>query len=324
MALELDYGVPGSGKSYKAVNTIYQAFLNEKSDTYGKYQRFFCNIAEFKFDKFDGRGFKLVPNDLISKISQLRLLAVQGKEESEILDLARSLDLLDSLFVWDEAQTFFSKKNDVLLWWVEYHRHLHQDIILIAQSPDRIISGYKDLGDFHFMATPPSLRTTNALKYKRYSTPQLYKYSHSDTITLKPDPRIFDLYKSGANEKPKKVIYKFLGIAAVLVVVLLLTVSFIMSRYDSDDSNTTVSSSGSLPVVQHFSEIFTVACVGFECSYLGSVVSLADLNARSAEYGLNAVTTTSISEGVTLREYPFNVDFIKGVFNVTVASDSSD
>lgn len=109
--LECDFGVPGSGKSYKAVYTIYETFLNDKSDRYGKKDLFYTNIHEFKFDRFPNKGFPFVPNTLISQLSQLRLLDIQGKSKDEIIELARSMNLFNCLIVWDESQTFFSKKK---------------------------------------------------------------------------------------------------------------------------------------------------------------------------------------------------------------------
>lgn len=320
--LELDYGVPGSGKSYKAVNTIYQAFVNEKSDTFNKYQRFYCNIAEFKFDSFNGQGLKLVAPDFISQVAQLRIIALRGGSEDEILELARSFDLLDCLIVWDEAQSFFSKKNDVLLWLVEYHRHLHQDIILIAQSPDRILPGYKDLGDLHYKAVPPSLRVTNSLQYKRFATPQLFKKSVVDTLSLKPDPKIFALYKSGANEKPKKIIYKFVIIAIVIAFFVSGIFYFISNRF-SGDNNVSQPSVSSLPAVSSSSVVtadsITVACVGFDCSYMGSTVPIAVINQYEHDHNFLPSLVSQLSPNVFLRSYPNNNDFIKGVFNVSVS-----
>lgn len=321
--LELDYGVPGSGKSYKAVNLIYQSFVNEKSENFNKYERFYCNIAEFKFDSFNGQGLKLVPPDFIAKVSQLRLIAVAGGSETEILKKAREFDLLDCLIVWDEAQTFFSKKNDVLLWWVEYHRHLYQDIILIAQSPDRILSCYKDLGDLHFKAVPPSLRVSNSLQYKRFVTPQLYKKSVIDTISLKPDPKIFALYKSGANEKPKKVIYKFIIIAVVLAVVVALIFSFVGRRFSGDSNQTQPSApSYTSAPTQSYDDSITVACVGFDCSFMGSSVPLAVLNQYEHDFNFRSTIITQVSPNVFLRVYPNNHEFVKGVFNVSLPSSN--
>lgn len=326
--LECDFGVPGSGKSYKAIYSIYESFLNEKSERFNKYERFYTNVADFKFNKFPDKGFKLVPNDFIKNLSILRLLAIQGKSESEIIESARSLDLLDCLIVWDEAQSFFSKKNDVLLWWIEYHRHLHQDVILIAQSPRRILSEYKENGDLFFRAVSPSLRTSDSLKYKRYGTFNMYKGEVIDTISLKPDPIIFELYKSGANEKPKKVIYKFVFIALFLSLVVGSIFAFVTSSWSSNDSNSSASVTiaqtsltKSTPISSH---VFTVACVGFDCSYLGQSVVMSDLNVKEKEFNIYPTFTTQISDGVYLRTYSYNADFIKGVFNVSLSDSDTN
>jgi zona occludens toxin (predicted ATPase) len=319
MAIQLIFGVTGSGKTFKAVKEIYDSFIDTKSPTFNKYMRFYTNIADFQFDKFEGRAIPLVPNDFMLLLSKLRIMFIQGRGESEIIEVARSLDLLDCLIVWDEAQTYFSKKNDVLMWWVEYQRHLHQDIILIAQSPRRILSEYSDLAHLFYRANPPSLRVSDSITYKRYAESKLAKNSFIETFSLKPDNAIFALYTSGANEKPKKIIYKFIIIGSVLVVLVGLIFYYVSSRWshggDNVSNSPSVKKSVKAPISSH---VFTVACVGFDCSYLGELVSMSDLNVKEKEFNIFPLTTTLISDGVNLRTYSYNADFIKGVFNVSL------
>lgn len=53
------------------------------------------------------------------------------------------------LIVVDEAHNFFNKKNDeILTWWLTYHGHLYQDIILITQDLSLIDTGYKAVAEF--------------------------------------------------------------------------------------------------------------------------------------------------------------------------------
>ena len=323
--LECNYGVPGSGKSYKAVYTIYEAFINEKSSTFNKYERFYCNIAEFKFNKFEGKGFKLVPNDLIKQLSQLRLLAIQGKEESEILDKAREFNLLNSLIVWDEAQTYFSKKHDVLLWWIEYQRHLHQHVILIAQSPKRILAEYSDLGDKFFKAVPPSLRLTNSLQYKRYAESKLLKMSYIDTLTIKPSKDVFDLYTSGANEKPKKVIYKFIIIAVALFIVSIVLFKLIAGRFEhgNNDVNNSESSVVTSSSPLDLSNSFAVVCYGFSCSCMGSTFNLSDLNNYKKKFGLVPIDINSYSPEINIYSYQKNDLFFSEVLSAPVNNSSN-
>jgi len=326
MAITTVFGQTGSGKSYFGTYTIYNAFINEKSPTFGKYTHFFTNLAEFNFDKFPDKGFQLKPKEFISAISQLRAMFLYEKTESEIIEKSKELKLFGCLIVWDEAQTYISKKNEVLFWFVEYQRHLSQDIVFFAQTPSRVQEGIKDLSHNNYRAVSPAMRLGKNFEYKRFGNADLYQNSYIDTLTLKPDPKIFELYHSGNNEQPKKLIHKFLFLILVFTIIAVSVFYYALSRWSHGDDNVSEpvnNPSDSLYSPPVNSASFSVVCVGFECSYLGNSVSLSDLNKYDVQYHIFP-TVSRLSEGVFLRIYPLNAEFIKGVFNVSLSADSSD
>ena len=80
---------------------------------------------------------------------------------------AKKLNLYKALFVIDEAHNFFQTKDDVLVWWLTYHRHLYQDIFLITQNLALIDRKYKPLAEYFYKAVPSSLRLNKKVfKYK--------------------------------------------------------------------------------------------------------------------------------------------------------------
>lgn len=353
--IEYYLGLPGSGKTYRAVDHVYNAFLDPKSKTFGKYDRFFTNINEFKFDSFntpakiDSRklqskreietsesaiassktvAYNLDMDQLIISLGELRDLYLSKVGDSVMMDRADDLHLSNTLFIIDEAHNFFDTKNDVLVWWLSYHRHLHQDIILITQNLSLIYRKYLTFGEFFYRAVPSSLRLRGGIfTYHQFVNYKLYKTSHTDTIKVKFNQAVYDLYGSGANTQGKKVIYKFLLIAAFLFVLVLLLFKFISSNMgDSSDKNVSssvllsVSSSG---VTVDRSASFTVVCIGFDCVYMGQTLSLPELNGYEKQYSLQSLETTVVSDGVTLRSYARNDKFLSEVINVSAIPSSS-
>lgn len=343
--LEYYTGVPGSGKTYRAVDHIYNSFLDEKHENFSKYKRFYTNINEFNFEYFNDietdqsenlkskkpttKNDPLDPvannldfDHLLANLEILRELYLQKVPDAELMKRADELRLSDSFFVIDEAHNYFDSKNDTLVWWLSYHRHLHQDIMLITQSLDLIYRKYLRFAEFFYRAVPSSLRIRgNVFTYNQYLKWQLFKNSKSGTIKVKFNNEVYKLYGSGANTQGKKVIYKFIIFAVVGIIIAALGFTFFSSSITPDDSNSTISTAPSSKFVSSFStnrsSIFTVACVDFDCSLMGQSFSLAQLNHYTKMYSLEEVETISFSDGVHLRLFARNDRFFKEVLNVT-------
>ncbi|MFA6143789.1 MAG: zonular occludens toxin domain-containing protein [Sulfurimonas sp.] len=376
--LEYYTGVPGSGKTYRAVDHVYNCFLDQKSKSFGKYSRFFTNINEFHFEAFNEDiitdiepkkeikktvfsilkkanelsklpkkeieieeddetesipsqpkpqiAYQLDMDALLISLTELRERYLSKATDSELMELADKLNLSNTLFVIDEAHNFFDVKNDVYVWWLSYHRHLHQDIILITQNLSLIYRKYLTFGEFFYRAVPSSLRIRSGVfTYHQFIKYQLYKTSHTDTIKVKFDQKVYALYGSGANTQSKKVIYKFIAIAVVLFVIVAIffnVVGSFLGGGSSTDSNTTQGKFQNVPSAFIDRTVaFSVVCIGFDCSCLGQSFSLPQLNNYKSKYNLQSIETTVVGDGVFIYSFARNDKFLKEVLNVS--SDSS-
>lgn len=401
MAIEFYTGVPGSGKTYRAVDHVYNSFLDEKNPNFGKYERFYTNINEFNFDHFNKldnepvqtkedekpsflglikslKNLKASPKDQFAKVSasntsrshdksqsgkrelitnesalgrddedmiaieldidqliidleEIRQLYLNKVPDSELMKRANELKLSDSLFIIDEAHNFFDTKNDTLIWWLSYHRHLHQDIMLITQSLDLIFRRYLKFSEFFYQAVPSSLRVRGGVfTYNQYIKWQLFKNSKVDSIKIKFNPAVYALYGSGANTQSKKVIYKFIILGAVLFLLAALGFGLFKSTLTDSDKNSTEKSSNAvtlktaptLPIDR--SKSFTVVCVGFDCSCMGQTLSLSDLNGYVKQYDIHPLESTMVSDGVFLRTFANNDKFLSEVLNVQINPTASN
>lgn len=377
--LEYYTGVPGSGKTYRAVDHVYNCFLDEKSKSFGKYSRFFTNINEFHFEAFNEdistdiepktnmkksvfailqkanelsklpkKDVAIVEDDdeiestpsqpkqqvaypldmdaLLISLTELRELYLSKVSDSLLMERADELNLSNSLFIIDEAHNFFDTKNDVYVWWLSYHRHLHQDIILITQNLSLIYRKYLTFGEFFYRAVPSSLRIRSGVfTYHQFIKYQLYKTSHTDTIKVKFYQKVYALYGSEANTQSKKVIYKFIAIAVVLFVIVAIFFNIVGSFLgggSSSDSNTTQGKNQNVSsAVIDRTVAFSVVCIGFDCSCLGQSFSLPQLNNYKPKYNLQSIETTVVGDGVFIYSFARNDKFLKEVLNVS--SDSS-
>jgi zona occludens toxin len=330
--LEYYTGVPGSGKTYRAVSYAYDCFIDEKSKVYKKYKFFYTNINEFKFDAFnsgiDDVAFVLHMDKLLVSLSELHKLYLNNESDAVLLQRSKELNLSDTLFIIDEAHNFFDTKNDVLIWWLSYHRHLHQDIILITQNLSLIFKKYLSFGEFYYNAVSSSLRLRGSVfTYHQFIKWQLYKNSHTNTFKIKFNPAVYALYSSGANTQGTKVIHKFIAIAVFLFIVVIIFFKLYVSHFSNSDSNATKKQDSNVQKNNLSSyvgsEIFTVVCIGFDCSYLGQSVTLKDLNRFKTDYKL-VETKTSVSGDVVFHSFVKNNNFLKGVFNVSLDSSNSN
>jgi zona occludens toxin len=370
--LEFYSGVPGSGKTYRAVDHVYNSFLDEKNPNFGKYERFYTNINEFNFSYFnndvneiqktedqkpsflslirslqkvksqpiklpkakiekdklihdenDDIAIELDIDQLLIDLEEIRQLYLSKVPDSELMKRADELKLSNSLFIIDEAHNFFDTKNDTLIWWLSYHRHLHQDIMLITQSFDLIFRRYLKFSEFYYQAVPSSLRVRGGVfTYNQYIKWQLFKNSKVDSIKIKFNPDVYALYSSGANTQGKKVIYKFIFMGAGLMLFAALGFGLFKSTLVGSDDNATTKTPNSVTLKSaptasiDRSKSFTVVCVGFDCSYLGQSISLANLNGYVKQYSLHIIESTMVSDGVFLRTFASNDKFLTEVFNV--------
>lgn len=324
--IEIYTGVPGSGKTYRAVSYLYDIFLDSKSKSFGKFEKFYTNINEFSFDEFpQGVAFDLDFEDLQSKLKQLHTLYMTKCTDSDLIELAKTLHIDNAFFVIDEAHNYFEKKNSVLTWWLSYHRHLHQDIILITQNLSLIESKYKSFSEFFYKAIPSSLRVFgNTLKYEQFIGSRMFKNQRSEKISLKFNPDIYSLYHSGANTQSKKVIYKYIAYAVIALVVLLLVLySIVHFMFGGDTNKPPVVSppasqqksvSSPLPDLKPFvtSDYMRFVCDFDSCSYNGQIFTNSQMLIFIKQYDLKVKHFESIDSSFFIYQYQKNDAFLKG------------
>ncbi|MDD5157782.1 zonular occludens toxin domain-containing protein [Sulfurimonas sp.] len=391
--IEYYTGVPGSGKTYNAVNHAYNCFIDSSHKQYGKYKNFYTNINEFNFEFFNDNALiasksdkkqsllksifssiktpsinknhfftkekKLIPNEsalasdtevqsvkkvvaynleidkLLESFTILHTLYLEKADDSVLIEKSRELNILDTLFIIDECHNYFSDSNTVLIWWLSYHRHLHQDIILITQNFSLVNRKYLTFGEFFYKAVASSLRVRSSVfTYHQYINYHLYKNAHSDTIKVNFRASVYALYSSGANTQSKKVIYKYIFIAVVLLAVVFLVFNMIISRFShaNDDSKKATLATNSKninavqspilnsPAPQNINNVdsFSVVCVENDCISNNQRFSVTDLVTYTSKYGLTQIGIDKLCSDVFIRSYSKNEKFQKEVLNVSL------
>lgn len=240
-------GVPGSGKSYFAVDKIYNNFSADEEAIRDKNSTFeicYTNINEFNFTKVKN-VYKLDFDDLKIKLTELHKYYKDKKDDEFLVEKCKEYDIHNALFVIDEAHNFFDVKDVVLIWWLSYHRHLFHEIILITQNLSLIESKYKSFSEFFYKAYPQSLTLIKThFKYNVYCSSRMSLNSKSGSIKIKRNKKVFELYKSGDSINAQNVILKFLIFGVVILFLLVgLFYWFISSKTPdnpiADDVNVT-------------------------------------------------------------------------------------
>ncbi|MCW8895191.1 MAG: zonular occludens toxin domain-containing protein [Sulfurimonas sp.] len=234
-------GVPGSGKSYFAVNKIFNNFSdseNAKPDLNKNYKNCYTNINEFKFDKFQD-VYKLDFDDLKDKLTQLYALYKDKVSDSELIKKCDEFEISNTLFVIDEAHNYFDINDKVLIWWLSYHRHLFQDVFLITQNLALIFSKYKSFAEYFYNAKPTTVVfNRNYLVYDSFISSRLSIKSHSGRIKVKKNKEVFDLYHSGDSVKSDNVILKYIGYAVSFFVLGAILFFIIINNFgNKEDDN---------------------------------------------------------------------------------------
>lgn len=237
-------GNPGSGKTYYAVFMIYQLFLYEPKKTFltkfvkpkekPNYSYCYTNINEFKFelcDKFKKFDF----DEFYLGLRILYALYKTGATDNEVNEKAKELNLYGCVFVLDECHNFFKdKKDEILVWWLTYHRHLYQDIYLITQDLTLVNNEYKRIAEKFYRAVDSSRRLfSKKFRYEVYASFRLYKKDQLEIINIPFLEEVFNLYHSGQSSN-KKSFVRFYFLLAVLVFIFLLLYFYfiVMSMFE--------------------------------------------------------------------------------------------
>ena len=182
MSVILFTGKPGSGKSYRIVAKLM--------DISSKYY-VFHNIDGLNHDFFDEDGKYMRRWDEIEGFLTLT-------KQKEICGYIREQFNRPVLVVIDEAQSQgFASRNQVLLDWISYHRHLGQDIWLVSQSLFTINRDFTDRCDYECRAKRGI--ATNQFIYQYAVSGEVFK---TDRVAKRK--AVFKAYKSFEHDEMKK------------------------------------------------------------------------------------------------------------------------
>lgn len=247
-------GVPGSGKTYKAVYTIFNNFSSNdkaKKDLKKDFINCYTNINEFKFDKVE-YVYKLDFDELKNNLTKLHKLYKSKVTDDELIAKCKEFGIYKSLFVIDEAHNYFDINDVVLVWWLSYHRHLYQDIYLITQNLSLVHSKYKTFSEFFFRAKSTTVSLNrDTFKYDVYINSRLAMNARSHTERLSKIKEVFDLYQSGDEVVVSNILLKFYVFSFLMVVA---GVVFIYFYFSSSNSSQIDSNISQIPISRNFSQ----------------------------------------------------------------------
>lgn len=193
--LRIILGVPGSGKSYYAVNYLK------------------------KFIKYDSLYQTLLLDPqvlLVTNIEGIKVPHIKWEEylEAGMLNIEKTREFMRDnqykrgVFIVDEAQrTLSGLKDNEKYFFFEYHRHLGLDIFLIVQTLKALPPRLVELTEYVIEALP----RTYAIFGFRYKMKDSKTGQVLYTKVIKIDQDVFKVYKSfevdeDSKAKPKKVI----------------------------------------------------------------------------------------------------------------------
>lgn len=239
--IEYDLGVPGAGKTYKAVYSLYANFginskLKDSKFIHNDIDFAYTNINEIKLDSFDSGTIKKLDWDLFyDNLTTLHAHYKDKKTDSELIELAKNYDLFRCLIIIDECHNYLDRNDVVLIWWLSYHRHLHHQIYLITQNLSLIYTKYKSFSEFFYVAKSSSLRLfKNQMTYSQFTSSRLSQNSKSATIKIPFIKEIFDSFHSGANQQSKNILKKFIILAISFFILLIFILLAVQSYWTKD------------------------------------------------------------------------------------------
>jgi hypothetical protein len=239
-------GNPGSGKTYYAVFKIYQLFIFKPKDTFlskvikpekqKEYSYCYTNINGFKFE-LDDKFIKFDYEKFYSDLEVLYLLYMDKVGDDVLNEKAKELNLHNVLIILDEAHNFLKAKEDnILVWWLTYHRHLYQDIMLITQDLSLISNEYKRIAEHFVKAVDSSKRLfKNKFRYMLYGSYKMYQKDVMQKFHVPYLKEVFNLYHSGQNASQKSFVRKFLYVSLFLFITLSIYFYFFVQSFNSDE-----------------------------------------------------------------------------------------
>lgn len=215
MAIRFITGVPGSGKTYYAVYHLLKTYFkfDKDIDDYKPLSEFtiFTNIDALSLPHVDiNEACKAASID----ISQFFTVPYQEKIRKKYPKI---------VYLIDEAQRFFPYRNKLTAetwFYFEYHRHMGHDIYIITQDRKLVAQNITLLAETEIRACKKTFSFLGEFRYLIKSDGEII-----DRFTLRPEKRIFLIYKSfdsEASEKIKNPLKKYILIIATALIILLI------------------------------------------------------------------------------------------------------
>ncbi|WP_458701391.1 zonular occludens toxin domain-containing protein [Sulfurospirillum sp. 1307] len=303
--IDLVTGVPGSGKTYKAVYLIKN--LCEKNPK--KYKHIFTNINGLNYDKCNEIAkepdyvkafeFRDLKQDIILEYSyheQYKLGEIQIDDYDDFIKSEGVFKkYINSLIVIDECHLFFeTKAEDTLIRFLSYHRHFDIDLLLLTQNKNLVDKKYLSFIETMYSALPSSKRLFSfsffglnivKFRYRKYASYQEYHSNIVGTESLPFVKEVYELYNSGGTEIKKSASLKFLMPVIIVSLITFVAYKYVSARFSppkkptnqiSRDLNSTNSTNKTINTrrivnddVSDFTKDFFVAdCFTQQCKFL--------------------------------------------------------
>jgi zona occludens toxin len=246
MAATFLLGIPRSGKSYYAVYQLWKNFIFLPKETiFSKffpkkkkqdYEVAYTNINQFDFSK-SNKIKKLDLEQLKNNLTILHGMYLNKATDEELIEKSKEFNLYKALIVIDECHNFIGDKVDeTLVWWITYHGHLFQDLFFITQDLSLVNPKYKNNAEFFYNAVPPSKRLFKSkFRYTQYANSRMANNGKVGDFTIPALQEVYDLYVSGAENKSKSIVHKYLYISAFLAVFLLVMVYIFITSFETEE-----------------------------------------------------------------------------------------
>jgi len=242
------YGMPGSGKSYYAVWWIKRRVLQEGDVFYRvRPDRLLITNLKLRLDSEEGYVYVEEPDDLA------KYMDVDFWKANYHLLQGRKV-----VFVVDECQRFFYfYGSDVrVLFFLQYHRHLGMDILLITQTPKSIPGKVFELCEYVIESVPKSV---NPFGFRTFRYRVLHPLDRKEVLRrfhLSFESAVFYLYHDmiySPEEGEERVVNAYVKYYVMLVGIIVALVGFLylfFSSFSSLASRVQPQSSRSVSAVQ--------------------------------------------------------------------------
>jgi hypothetical protein len=270
MAMVLHTGVPGAGKTYLLVKTFVDLFCEYDKET----ERF--QLTEQHKDKIlvsNIQGLTIEHLDLETLMNERSEALAKARwfENDKAKDIEQMDDVIDTfyaeiheekirhfftynhqeylsqkhgplIYLIEESQRYFDSKElgrqkwvrDVLFFF-EKHRHLGFSMLMDTQHISKLHKGISVLFESEIQAKPRTLSIAGEFKYNQISDGCK---TNQVPIVVKPDQRIFKVYKSMSHNeqiKPKKPFVKLISFIVFCIVASIFGFQYFMGRLVPDE-----------------------------------------------------------------------------------------